>query len=523
MNLRKFQAATTREALRQVRAELGPNAIILANRPAPGGVEITAVSEAEAGPLLTPLPSVPAPAILTPERFGAPPAPAPAVGPDLAGVTKPGPPPVPNERRRAGDGWVLRASPARTEPVADPAVDPGAGQGQGAGQDPGRPAVQPMGGPAPDPAGPPANGAAETAGAMAKVAAEIQALRDVVEGQLAGFAWGERRHHAPAQVEVLRALLTAGFSPALARQIAGRVPETPGEGLRWLKTTLVRNCRAVLGDDSVIARGGVYALVGPTGAGKTTTVAKLAARAVVEYGAATVGLITADNYRIGAHEQLRIYGRILNVPVQGVKDAAELEGALADFADRRLVIIDTMGLSQRDSRVHEQTEFLCGGGRRVERLLLLNAAAQGATLDDVTRAYGGPGLAGCILSKLDEAQMLGGALDVIARRGLKLHFVANGQRVPEDLHAPNPAYLVDRALKGVGSATFAYEETEFPLLLGDPLAVAPMGPRGSGVIASEGAGGSGATAPAGPRGSEATSPESHGELGTPETRDGGRA
>ena len=518
MNLRKFQAATTREALRQVRAELGPNAIILANRPAHGGVEITAVSEAEAGPLLTPPPSAPAPAILTPERFGAPP--APAVGSDPAGVTKPGPPPGPNERRRAGDAWVLRAPPARTEPVAGPAVDsnvgqnPDAGQDPGADQDPGRPAVQPMSDAAPDPAGPPANGATETAGAMAKVAAEIQALRDIVESQLAGFAWGERRHRAPAQVEVLRTLLTAGFSPVLARQIAGRVPETPGEGegLKWLRTTLVRNCRAVLGDDSVIARGGVYALVGPTGAGKTTTVAKLAARAVVAHGTSKVGLITADNYRIGAHEQLRIYGRILNVPVQGVKDAAELEGALADFADRRLVIIDTMGLGQRDSRVREQTEFLCGGGRRVERLLLLNAAAQGATLDDVTRAYGGPGLAGCILSKLDEAQMLGGALDVIARRGLKLHFVTNGQRVPEDLHAPNPAYLVDRALKGVGSSAFAYEEAEFPLLLGDPPAVAPIDSRASGATASEGAGESGTTAP-----------ESLGGAGTPQPRDGGRA
>jgi flagellar biosynthesis protein FlhF len=194
-------------------------------------------------------------------------------------------------------------------------------------------------------------------------------------------------------------------------------------------------------------------LVGPTGVGKTTTTAKLAARCVVRHGADKVALLTTDGYRIGAHEQLRIYGRILGVPVHAVRDASDLRRMLVELRDKHMVLIDTVGMSQRDQAVSEQIAMLSSSGD-VRRLLLLNAVARADALDDVVRAYsapnGGADLAGAIISKVDESVTLGPVLDVLMRHQLPLFYVANGQRVPEDLHLPNRAYLLHRAMRPAG-------------------------------------------------------------------------
>jgi flagellar biosynthesis protein FlhF len=166
---------------------------------------------------------------------------------------------------------------------------------------------------------------------------------------------------------------------------------------------------------------------------------------VLRHGRDKVALITSDGYRIGAHEQLRAYGRIMGVPVYAVKDRLELQHTLRDLGQKHLVLIDTMGMSQRDRHVGEQIGMFedC----QVERLLLLNASCRGDTMDDVVTAYAGHGLAGCVLTKIDEAVSLAPAIDVLIRQGLPLAYVTNGQRVPEDLHLPNPSYLVHRAFK----------------------------------------------------------------------------
>jgi flagellar biosynthesis protein FlhF len=209
----------------------------------------------------------------------------------------------------------------------------------------------------------------------------------------------------------------------------------------------------------------VFALVGPTGVGKTTTVAKLAARCVLARGAASAALLTTDGFRIGALDQLRIYGRILGVPVIAVRDEPELQMTLGDLASRHLTLIDTVGMSQRDRRLAEQAALLSGEGRPVQRVLLLCAASSGGTLEDVATRYAGAGLDGCILTKIDEAVSLGGVLDVVLRHRLRVFFVTNGQRVPEDLHLPNPLYLIDRALRGREAANpFTPAADEFALV-----------------------------------------------------------
>ena len=219
------------------------------------------------------------------------------------------------------------------------------------------------------------------------------------------------------------------------------------EAMAWVKGAADRSLLTIGSESDIVDRGGVYALVGPTGVGKTTTTAKLAARCVLRHGPSKVALVTTDGYRIGAHEQLRIYGRILGVSVHLVKDANELRQTLAELQHKHMVLIDTMGMSQRDKLVPELTDMLSGCD--VKRLLLLNSTSRGDTLDDVVRAYAGDTLAGCILTKIDEAASLATVLDVIMRHGLKLQYVSNGQRVPEDLHMPNRSYLLHRAFKDV--------------------------------------------------------------------------
>ncbi|MDR1854905.1 MAG: flagellar biosynthesis protein FlhF [Azoarcus sp.] len=258
------------------------------------------------------------------------------------------------------------------------------------------------------------------------------------------------RPFSPPRLEehnVLGELLDAGFSTRVARLLAEAVEQgaAPAVARAAVGAALGRRLRLRPETREIVDGGGVFALVGPTGAGKTTTVAKLAARFVTRHGADKLALVTTDGYRIGAQEQLRIYGRILGVPVFSARNGAELRQTLLDLRDKRMVLIDTMGMSQRDRMVEAQAAMLADGGE-VRRLLLLNATCRGDTLDDVVRAFGGTHLAGVVLSKVDEAATLAPALDVAVRHELELCYVTNGQRVPEDLLLPERGWLWRQAL-----------------------------------------------------------------------------
>lgn len=295
---------------------------------------------------------------------------------------------------------------------------------------------------------------------------EIKMMRSVLEEQLGGLVWGDLQRHEPIKARLLRELLEGGFSPLLARNLIQHLPAGSDyeQSLKWVHAALARNL-LVADEDAIVARGGVYALMGPTGVGKTTTTAKLAARCVVRHGADKLALLTTDSYRVGGHEQLRIYGRILGVPVHAIRDGDDLRITLSELEHKHMVLIDTVGMGQRDQMVAEQVAMLCGAAG-VQRLLLLAATGSPENLDDVVRAYQGTGLNGAILTKVDEAIMLGGALDVVIRHKLTLNYIANGQRVPEDLHAINRDHLLQRALRRrpVESA-YALGDAEMPALL----------------------------------------------------------
>ncbi len=430
MNVRKFIAANARDALKKVKETLGNDAIILSNRSIPGGVEIMAVASRDMA-MIVPTPVAER---TPPER----PAPAPAPSGDDYRVSLSTAPRV-----------VLPAQPAaapqaaRPEPAAVPLVNAAIPRSGALRQfETARPAMAPVPPPARD-----VELRRDAEVVPAAVMDEIRSLRRIVEQHLAGFAWGEAARSAPAKTETLRQLLDAGFSPQFARDVLVGLPSemNVGEAMAWVKGAADRWLHTVGAEDDIVDRGGVYALVGPTGVGKTTTTAKLAARCVLRHGPSKVALVTTDGYRIGAHEQLRIYGRILGVSVHLVRDAAELTQTLAELQHKHMVLIDTMGMSQKDKLVPELTGMLAGA--RVQRLLLLSSTSRGDTLDDVVRAYQGEALAGCILTKIDEAASLATALDVIMRHRLRLLYVSNGQRVPEDLHLPNRSYLLHRAFK----------------------------------------------------------------------------
>jgi len=469
MNVKKFVAPTARDALRKVKEILGPDAIILSNRGlAGGGVEILAVASRE----MASLAPTPTPLREIAPRVDAPPVPpsaAPAVTQDDDYTVS-----LSSARVSANAPAVARnvptatAAPRAAAPIASrpmPRLDP----------TPAAPVAPSVQMPAPAAAAPAPRAEAEVV--PASVMAEIRALRQMVEQHLAGFAWGETARAEPVKTEMLRQMLDSGFSPQLARELLEDLPLEldPRQAQAWVKGAADRALKTLGSDLDIIERGGVFALVGPTGVGKTTTTAKLAARCVLRHGASKLALVTTDGYRIGAHEQLRIYGRILGVPVHLVKDGDDLRQTLAELSHKHMVLVDTMGMSQRDRMVTEQIGMLAECN--VQRLLLLNATGRGDTMDDVVRAYRGSGLAGCILTKVDEAASLAPALDVAMRNNLKLHYVSNGQRVPEDLHLPNRAYLLHRAFKDAPeSSPHRFDGVEPGLVMANA-GVAAMGGR----------------------------------------------
>ena len=307
------------------------------------------------------------------------------------------------------------------------------------------------------------------------VIGEIHSMRGVIEEQLAGLLWSDRQRRDPARGQAAKTLLAAGFSSQLVKLLIERMPTQldHAQAMDWLKAALGRNLPVLQNEDALLERGGVYALMGPTGVGKTTTTAKLAARCVMRYGANRVALLTTDSYRIGAHEQLRIYGKILGVGVHAVKDAADLRLALSELRNKHMVLIDTIGMSQRDRTVSEQVAMLCGTGTPVQRLLLLNATSHGDTLNEVVHAYrnrqateGHSDLAGCILTKLDEATNIGAVLDTVIRYRLPVHYVSTGQKVPENLYVARKDFLIESAFAVPReSSPFAPAEDELAAMM----------------------------------------------------------
>jgi flagellar biosynthesis protein FlhF len=296
------------------------------------------------------------------------------------------------------------------------------------------------------------------------IAQELRAMKGLIEARFGALAFMEKMQRQPQQAKLAQRLLEAGFSPAMVRKLVDACPSSFVQGAdeqQWAQAVLSRNLQVA--DVALEDRQGVFALIGSTGVGKTTTTAKIAANFAAKHGASQLGLITLDAYRIGAHEQLRGYGRILGVPVHTAHDRASLDDLLDLLANKQLILIDTAGMAQRDARTHELLDMLAHPA--IRKLLVVNASAQGETNDEVVGAWRAAECEGVILSKLDEAVRLGPALDSLIRHRLRVQGLANGQRVPEDWLRLPADELMKLAFKPqASSSVWRMDEQDLTLL-----------------------------------------------------------
>jgi flagellar biosynthesis protein FlhF len=276
---------------------------------------------------------------------------------------------------------------------------------------------------------------------------EITTLRGMLEHQLTGLAWNDLKKNNPLRAKLIKQLLELGFGPELADQV---IQNAQGQGddyrRAWQATLSNLAEKLPIQDDDVALSGGVVALVGATGVGKTTTIAKLAARYALRHGRNSIVLITTDTYRIGALEQLRTYGRILGIPVKIAHNKKQLQDLLKMLSEKKFVLIDTAGMGQRDIRLMEQFSVINDCAIGLKTLLVLSSTTHRAALDETVRSFSNVEISGCILTKLDETTNLGGALSVVTSHQMPVAYISDGQRVPEDLHLARAHTLINRCV-----------------------------------------------------------------------------
>ena len=412
MKIKRFFAPDMRQAIRLVRDEQGPDAVILSTRNSAGGVEIVAAVDYDAE--------------LVNGMFGAsearaaapqPAAPQPPPEPKLESQPEPElesqPAPVPElESESEFESELEPEAPEFLQPTALPQA----------------PRIEwtqdPM---------------------LSAMQDELKSLRAILQDQVSRLATADYDRREPVRAEIVRRFVKFGFDEAVARDAAAATNSlaTPAEAWRQAMFGLAQRL-PVSGADP-LEREGVIALVGATGVGKTTTAAKLAARACMRYGSSAVALISTDDFRVGGQRQLAAFGLLLGLPVRQARSAAELVDQLAEFSHRRIVIIDTAGMGQRDLRLIEETRKLSEVAN-LQSYLVLSANVQREVMDEIVTAFGRDQLAGCILTKLDEAARLGPALSTLLAHRLPVAFMCEGQRVPEDLRPARARDLVVRAL-----------------------------------------------------------------------------
>ena len=274
---------------------------------------------------------------------------------------------------------------------------------------------------------------------------EIRTLRSMLEVPLSKLVWTEMERRQPRRAAVLARLTELGLHPVIANRIADQLEDIQDPEQGWKQALSILENMLPVAEDELLASGGVVALVGPTGVGKTTTIAKLAARFALRHGRRHVALVTMDHYRIGAHDQLRTYGKLIGVPVHIAGDEEELRVILNQMNDRKLILIDTAGTSQRAMQLSEQFSALNVDGAEIKRYLVLSAASQMTVNDEVIRTFSGIRPERCILTKVDEATDLGGSLSVLIKHKLPISYMGDGQCVPDDFHPASARRLIAQA------------------------------------------------------------------------------
>ncbi|HEX8592541.1 MAG TPA: flagellar biosynthesis protein FlhF [Pseudomonas sp.] len=413
MQVKRFFAADMRQAMKLVRDELGAEAAIIGNRRIAGGVELTAALDYKLSALAPRVPNIELEDELRKTQS--------RIVTAQAELNNRGDS-DPSVNRQLFAGMPLGAADTHIEPTLE---------------EPPRPFVQPH------------TAAAEPAGgqrAYENMRFELNGLRELLEVQLGSLAWNQLQGSRPQQANLWRRLQRIGLSGPLSRDLLAMVSEIeePRQAWRMLLAHLARMIATP--EIEPLEEGGVIAMVGPAGMGKTTTLAKLAARYVLKYGSQNIALVSMDSFRIGAQEQLKTLGRILNVPVTHVDPGQSLAQALDPLLRKRVVLIDTAGLQASDPALRMQLESLAGRGIKARNYLVLATTSQKQVLTAAYHSYKRCGLSGCILTKLDETASLGEVLSLAIGHELPVAYLTDGPRIPDDLHLPRRHQLVSRAV-----------------------------------------------------------------------------
>ncbi|WP_237882969.1 flagellar biosynthesis protein FlhF [Pseudomonas sp. PGPR40] len=412
MQVKRFFAADMRQAMKLVRDELGADAAIIGNRRIAGGVELTAALDYKLSALAPRVPNMELEDELrkTQSRIATAQAELSLRSDGESDKTT---------NRQLFAGLPLTAA----EPLIEPTL-----------AEPRRPAPAPATATGVDPR------------AFDSMRFELNSLRELMEVQLGSLAWNQLQGSRPAQANLWRRLQRIGLSGPLSRDLLALITEIeePRQAWRMLLAHLARMIATP--EVEPLEEGGVIAMVGPAGMGKTTTLAKLAARYVLKYGAQNIALVSMDSYRIGAQEQLKTLGRILNVSVTHIDPGQSLVQAMEPLLRKRVVLIDTAGLQASDPALRMQLESLAGRGIKSKNYLVLATTSQKQVLTAAYHSYKRCGLAGCILTKLDETASLGEVLSLAISHELPVAYLTDGPRIPDDLHLPRRHQLVSRAV-----------------------------------------------------------------------------
>lgn len=285
---------------------------------------------------------------------------------------------------------------------------------------------------------------------LEKMRAEVESIRKLLQFELAGLLQDNRSRNEPVKAMVFKLLHSVGFSDKVADSLVNRLPAEITFNDAWREIVSLLERAILVGDDDIVSKGGIVTLIGPAGVGKTTTLAKLAARFVMRYGPQRVAIVTADHYRIGAVEQIKTYGRIMGCATFAVKNLSELPQLLYTLSDKSLILVDTAGVGFKDERFNVQlTQLKQQASLQLKHYLVLPCTTQRKVLQHAYDHFAMVGLTGLILTKIDECQNLGDALSLCIEMKLPISYITDGQRVPEDLDIPNPSSMARRALAAV--------------------------------------------------------------------------
>lgn len=402
MQVKRFFAADMRQAMNRVKEELGADAAILSTRRLAGGIELTAALDYSPQPL-------------------AGRAANPALEAELRKTSQ--------KILSARSDFEQRAQAAaggRDRQLFDSVMEHSARVAE------------------------PAPVAARTAieqQELAQMRSELMGLRELIETQMGNMGWQGFQQQQPGHAAVWRKLQKMGLPAEVISGVMKKIPHNLDSREAWRMVLAVLARSVQTPKDEPVQQGGVIALVGPAGMGKTTTLAKLAARYVLEHGAQNIAIVSMDCYRLGAQEQLKTLGRILNVPVSHVEAGQSLEQALQPLASKRIVLVDTAGLPASDPALVLQLDNLATRKYPVRNYLVLAATSQAQVLKAAWHAYKRCGLAGCIITKLDEAVSMGEVLGMAIGQGLSVAYTTDGPKIPDDIQVSRSHQLVSRAVR----------------------------------------------------------------------------